>query len=86
MDLGHFQRFLQGKRRQDAGDPVGNHGLAAAGRPDHQQVVDAMQRLSSSWRRFCFNLMKEVNKMRKNADKALRITTRSSGKILIDGE
>ncbi len=36
-----FERFLGGKRRQDAGQARRQHRLARAGRADHQQVVAA---------------------------------------------
>ena len=41
MDLGCFQTFLKGQRRQNAGQAAGHHGLPASGRPDHQDVVAA---------------------------------------------
>ena len=41
VDLGDLERLLEAGRRQDSGQPPGEHGLARAGRPDHQQVVAA---------------------------------------------
>jgi hypothetical protein len=35
-DGGRLDRFLQRERRQDGGDTAGQHRLAGAGRPDHQ--------------------------------------------------
>ena len=39
--LGGFERFVEGERRQDAGEALGEHRLAGAGRADHQDVVAA---------------------------------------------
>ena len=39
VDLGDFEGFLEGLRRQDRRNAAGQHGLAAAGRSDHQDVV-----------------------------------------------
>ena len=36
-----FERLLLAHRRQDVGQPAREHGLPAAGRTDHQQVVAA---------------------------------------------
>ena len=36
---GQFQRFRRLQRRQQAGQARGQHALARAGRPDHQQVM-----------------------------------------------
>ena len=33
--------LVEGQRRQDAGEPLGEHRLAGAGRADHQNVVAA---------------------------------------------
>ena len=44
MDLGHFQRLFLTHTRQDGGDALGYHGLAAAGLADHEQVVPAGRR------------------------------------------
>ncbi len=41
VDLGRLQRLLQRHRREDRGNPLGQHGLARARRADHQQVVPA---------------------------------------------
>ena len=40
-DQADLQRLPRGQRRQDAGEPLGEHGLAGARRTDHQQVVAA---------------------------------------------
>src|SRR5512135_2801574 len=39
MDLCRLQSFFKGEGRQDRGHPLGQHGLARAWRPDHQDVV-----------------------------------------------
>ncbi len=44
VDGGHIQRLLEGERRQHRGYALGQHGLAAAGRADEQQVVCARRR------------------------------------------
>jgi hypothetical protein len=36
-----LQRFFKRERRKNAGDALGQHGLAGAGRPDHEDVVPA---------------------------------------------
>ena len=41
MDAGGLERFVQRHRREDGGEPPGQHGLPGTGRPDHQQVVPA---------------------------------------------
>ena len=41
MNLGRLQRFFEGQRRHDGGHALGQHGLAAARRSDHQDVVPA---------------------------------------------
>ena len=41
VDHGNLERLGRGERRQDAGQALGEHGLAGAGRADHQQVVTA---------------------------------------------
>ena len=41
VNLGGFQSLLEGQRRQDRGQPLGQHGLARAGRADHENVVAA---------------------------------------------
>ena len=41
VDLGGFERLLEGERREDRGQPLGQHGLAGAGRADHEDVVAA---------------------------------------------
>ncbi len=41
VDLGGLERLLEGQRRQDAGQALGQHGLARARRPDHEHVVHA---------------------------------------------
>ena len=44
LDLGDLERLVECRRREDAGQPPGQHGLADAGRPDHQEVVTAGRR------------------------------------------
>ena len=39
MDLGGGERFLQGWRWENRGQAAGEHGLARARRPDHEQIV-----------------------------------------------
>jgi hypothetical protein len=41
MDGRHFQRLVEGERRENAREPARHHGLARAGRADHQRVVPA---------------------------------------------
>ena len=41
VDAGHLDRLIEHKGRQDSGQPPREHGLAAAGRSDHEQVVTA---------------------------------------------
>ena len=41
VDLGDLQRLLEARRREDARHAPREHGLAGAGRPDHQHVVAA---------------------------------------------
>ena len=41
VDLGGLDGFVEGERRQDAGEPFRQHGLAGAGRADHQYVMGA---------------------------------------------
>jgi len=41
VDLGDFERLVEGQRRQHGWDALGEHGLAAAGRADKKQVVAA---------------------------------------------
>jgi hypothetical protein len=41
VDAGRFDRFGGCERRQDRGDALGEHCLAAAGRPDHGHIVAA---------------------------------------------
>jgi hypothetical protein len=43
-DRGALQRFVKRQRRQNSGEPAGEHGLAGARRSDHQQVVSACGR------------------------------------------
>jgi len=43
VDARHFERLCTREARQEAGRTPREHGLAAAGRPDHQQVVAARQ-------------------------------------------
>ena len=40
VDFGGFDGLLEGERRQDAGETLGEHGLAGAGRADHEDVRD----------------------------------------------
>ena len=37
--LGCLQRFVEAQRRKDSGEALGEHGLAGAGRTDHEHVV-----------------------------------------------
>ena len=39
-----LDRFLQRHRRNDGGDPFGEHRFSRAGRPDHEDVVTAGDR------------------------------------------
>ena len=39
VDLGHFQRLVHAQAGQDAGQGLGNEGLAGAGRAAEQDVV-----------------------------------------------
>ena len=39
VDPGHRERLRRRQRRQQPGQALGQHGLARAGRPDHQEVV-----------------------------------------------
>jgi hypothetical protein len=41
VDGGHLQRLFERERRKDGGQPASEHGLARAGRADHQEVVGA---------------------------------------------
>ena len=41
VDLRGLERFLERERRQDGRNALGQHGLAGAGRADHQNVVAA---------------------------------------------
>ena len=41
VDLGDLERFVEARRRQDAGQAPGEHRLAHTGRADHQHVVAA---------------------------------------------
>ena len=41
VDLGRLQRFVEGERREDGGQALGQHRLARAGRADHENVVAA---------------------------------------------
>ena len=41
VDFGGFDGLFEGERRQDAGETLGEHGLAGAGRANHQDVVDS---------------------------------------------
>src|ERR1019366_5424633 len=41
VDLGGFDGLLEGERRQDAGEALGEHGLAGAGRANHEDIVYA---------------------------------------------
>ena len=44
LDAGYLERLGLGKRRQDPGQAPGEHRLAGARRPDHQEVVAAGRR------------------------------------------
>ena len=44
IDGGGFQRLIISHRRQNARHPLGQHALAGAGRPHHQQIVTARRR------------------------------------------
>jgi hypothetical protein len=39
VDLGGLDRLLKRQRRQNSGEPFGEHGLARAWRADHQHIV-----------------------------------------------
>ena len=39
MDAGDLERLLERERWEDAGESLGQHRLAGAGRADHQHVV-----------------------------------------------
>jgi len=39
VNFGGLERLFEGKRRQDRGHALGKHGLAGAGRADHEDVV-----------------------------------------------
>ena len=39
VDLGGFEGFFEAQRREDGGQALGEHGLAGAGRADHEDVV-----------------------------------------------
>ncbi len=39
VDFRRFQRFLESERRQDGGHALREHGLAGAGRADHEDVM-----------------------------------------------
>ena len=41
VDLGGLERFFEGERREDRRQALGEHGLAGAGRADHEDVVAA---------------------------------------------
>ena len=41
VDGGCLDRLVERQRRQNAGEPPRQHGLARAGRSDHEQVVTA---------------------------------------------
>ena len=41
VDLGGLERFFEAQRREDRRQALGQHGLAGAGRADHQDVVAA---------------------------------------------
>ena len=41
MDFGRLQRLFKIERSQDSRQPLGQHGFAGTGRPDHQNVVAA---------------------------------------------
>ena len=46
----YLQRFFQRRRRQNAGKTLGQHGLAEAGRPDHQKSwPPALQPPARAW-------------------------------------
>ena len=44
VDFGRLQRLLQSQRRQDRGQPFGQHGFPGARRADEQHVVPARRR------------------------------------------
>ncbi len=48
VDLRRLQRLLERQRRQDARQPLRQHRLAAARRPDHQDVVPACRCTSNA--------------------------------------
>jgi hypothetical protein len=41
VDLGHLKRFFQGQAGHDGRDPFSQHGLSAARRADHGDIVAA---------------------------------------------
>ena len=41
VDLGGLEGFVETQRREDGGQALGEHGLAGAGRADHEDVVAA---------------------------------------------
>src|SRR5436305_255065 len=41
VNSGDLQGLLKGRRRQDAGEPAGEHGLPGSGWTDHEEVVAA---------------------------------------------
>ena len=41
VNLGGFERFLEGERGEDRRQALGEHGFAGAGRTDHENVVAA---------------------------------------------
>jgi hypothetical protein len=41
VDLGGFESFIEGERREDGRKPLGEHGFAGAWRPYHEDVVAA---------------------------------------------
>jgi hypothetical protein len=44
VNLGGFERLVQGQRWQNRGEPFGEHGFSGAGRADQQRVVSARRR------------------------------------------
>jgi hypothetical protein len=41
VNLGGFQRFVEGERRENRRQPLGKHGFSGAGRADHENVMAA---------------------------------------------
>jgi hypothetical protein len=44
--LGRLQRLFQRQRRQNRGQPLGEHGFAGAGRTNEQDVINRLTSLN----------------------------------------